>query len=285
MSLAILYILRGGLNFPIEESCYAANIDVSGISFISSERSMNENTFDKIINNFSKMELADNGTLVIGDIIASGGTILNTINHIIKYYVEHNKRFRKLIIFTVGSKEALNIIKEIDLKIKKIWPDFIGISLIFYEGIFSTYINAGISGLNTPYIDFLYSGSYLAPEYRKKLFENPSAIFEKCVIYDGGERRFEPMKHQLMITQYWYKLKEVSVSINASAFINEKLGNQASSFHKWISYSGYGSLTSQEELQSIYEMEMLFLSNLNSDRFSYLCENRYLNLIATYNLK
>lgn len=217
MSLAILYILRGGLNFPIEESCYAANIDVSGISFISSERSMNENTFDKIINNFSKMELADNGTLVIGDIIASGGTILNTINHIIKYYVEHNKRFRKLIIFTVGSKEALNIIKEIDLKIKKIWPDFIGISLIFYEGIFSTYINAGISGLNTPYIDFLYSGSYLAPEYRKKLFENPSAIFEKCVIYDGGERRFEPMKHQLMITQYWYKLKEVSVSINASA--------------------------------------------------------------------
>lgn len=71
-SANILSILRGALNYPLEESCYKEHIRVHDISFMSSERVFGENDEMSLDIKYCKLTMVPNSTLMIGDIIASG---------------------------------------------------------------------------------------------------------------------------------------------------------------------------------------------------------------------
>ena len=74
-SANILSILRGALNYPLEESCYKEHIRVHDISFMSSERVFGENDEMSLDIKYCKLTMVPNSTLMIGDIIASGETL------------------------------------------------------------------------------------------------------------------------------------------------------------------------------------------------------------------
>ena len=83
-SANILSILRGALNYPLEESCYKEHIRVHDISFMSSERVFGENDEMSLDIKYCKLTMVPNSTLMIGDIIASGETLVQCLRTV--YY-------------------------------------------------------------------------------------------------------------------------------------------------------------------------------------------------------
>ena len=64
-SANILSILRGALNYPLEESCYKEHIRVHDISFMSSERVFGENDEMSLDIKYCKLTMVPNSTLMI----------------------------------------------------------------------------------------------------------------------------------------------------------------------------------------------------------------------------
>ena len=85
-SANILSILRGALNYPLEESCYKEHIRVHDISFMSSERVFENGEMTGLEIKYCKLATVPNSTLLIGDIIASGETLVNCLRYVIDYY-------------------------------------------------------------------------------------------------------------------------------------------------------------------------------------------------------
>ena len=71
-SANILSILRGALNYPLEESCYKEHIRVHDISFMSSERVFENGEMRGLEIKYCKLATVPNSTLLIGDIIEIG---------------------------------------------------------------------------------------------------------------------------------------------------------------------------------------------------------------------
>ena len=78
----ILSILRGALNYPLEESCYREHIRVHDISFLSSERVFHEDEIAGLEIKYSKLTMVPGSTLLIGDIIATGETLIHCLRYV-----------------------------------------------------------------------------------------------------------------------------------------------------------------------------------------------------------
>ncbi|MBQ0070632.1 MAG: hypothetical protein KBS81_02035, partial [Spirochaetales bacterium] len=72
----ILSILRGALNYPLEEACYNEHVRVHDISFLSCERVFNGTEIAGLDVKYKKLAIVPDSTLLIGDIIASGATLI-----------------------------------------------------------------------------------------------------------------------------------------------------------------------------------------------------------------
>ena len=65
------------MNYPLEESCYKEHIRVHDISFMSSERVFENGEMTGLEIKYCKLATVPNSTLLIGDIIASGESMLD----------------------------------------------------------------------------------------------------------------------------------------------------------------------------------------------------------------
>ena len=277
----ILTILRGGLNFPIEDCCHNINQSVDAIDFITSERIFTNNIVSRIETNYSKITSINESTLIIGDIIASGDTLANALDHVIGTYLRTNKSIRNIIIFTIGTVHTLRVITKYNRLIKNVCPSFKGFTCVFYEGIFTTYPDCGITKLNLPDVDFSIREGFIAPEYRRDLLNSNTAIFEKCAIYDGGARRFEMRDHIICITNYWRSLCELR-EFDTQLIIKEKLGYvHELSFDEWVERNNYQSISKSHDLNLIYINEISKIKRLNSIGMYNISISRY-NYLRNY---
>lgn len=276
----ILIIMRGGLNFPIEEAFYNLGINNKTISFITTERVFNPTTSSNINIGYNKIVLLDNATLIIGDIIASGETIRKAINSILSIYIKNKIKLKRIVILTIGTVNTLEIIHHANKEISRQWADFEGVIAFFYEGIFSVYKNQGITKLNTPKIDFSYKSGFTTPEYKYSQLEISTTLFEKCPIYDGGARRFEPYIHLEILLTYWKQLCEICDSIDPQVFISEKLGySKDCSFGDWLLNNNYTHPSLDRDiLENLFIVEKQFLQNIDSGNFINICNMRYKDL-------
>lgn len=280
----IFNILRGGLNFPIEECCHENNINVVAESFLSSERVFLDDSVARLETRYNKIIPVDNCCVVLGDIVASGNTFQNAINYLFECYIKADMQPRNIIFFTIGTIETLKTIAETNVKLKKRWSNFDGIITVFYEGIFNTHENAGITGLNLAYVDFVYSDAFLAPEFRKVLINSPYSMFEKCVIYDGGARRFEKETHIKTLLEYWDQLNKEANSINLLDFVIEKYGSSFRlDFSCWLKELNYTKLYDKDILFSLYNAEVEFFRDFLQTDFRKLCNTRYEEVQQFYN--
>lgn len=274
----VVNILRGGLNFPIEAACSINDIKVKGVSFLTSERVFLEKKVARIESKYRKIHSINNATIIIGDIIASGDTLNNTIHYIEESYILAEKELKNIIVFTIGTDNALKAIKELNRILKDRWCKFEGISVVFVEGIFTAYPNIGITGLNLPGVDFSPNGGLLAPEYRSSLMDDYHIVLEKCVIYDGGARRFEQSDHISCILDYWRSLAINASHIQIRDLLEEKYGYCVPlPFEQWKRINYYGGLD-VGKLEMLYKTEQDFfwrflqvsLLQVAESRFSWL---------------
>ena len=112
-SANILSILRGALNYPLEESCYKEHIRVHDISFMSSERVFGENDEMSLDIKYCKLTMVPNSTLMIGDIIASGETLVQCLRYVTDYYRRQGAQLRNIVLFTIGGTQGIEILEKL----------------------------------------------------------------------------------------------------------------------------------------------------------------------------
>lgn len=273
-SANILCILRGALNFPLEESCYKEHIRVHDISFLSSERVIREAEVVGLEVKYEKLALVPDSTLLIGDIIATGDTLVLCMKYVMDFYKKHGNKLRNIIIFTIGGSRAISHLEQLTQEIREVWPDFEGFITVFYEGVFGLYDHTGVSGINWPNIDFYWEDGIIAPEFRQQTLSMQDPLFEKCIIYDGGARRYEIQNHVEEVLDFWEYMAAHGDELSMQELLAEKLGHPLDiSYEDWIKVNHYEKI--EESMKSwLYRQEQGFISGMKNESIREIAERR-----------
>lgn len=260
----ILSILRGALNYPLEESCYNEHIRVHDISFLSCERVFSGRLVTGLDVKYSKLAVVPNSTLLIGDIIASGDTLVKCLWYVIDAYRARGASLRNIVFFTIGSARGIELLEKLTEEIRTFWPGFEGINTVYYEGIFNCYEkgDTGVSGINRAWIDFYWKNGIVSPEFRRETLSMQDPLFEKCTIYDGGARRYEIREHIEEVLEFWNGILERADEIDFQALLEEKLGHTLPiTYEDWLVSCHY-SLLDTKTCRWLYEQERGFVESL-----------------------
>lgn len=268
----ILTILRGGLNYPLEECCYKAGIRVPNMQFISCERIIENGVITGLDIKYEKIHIARDITLMIGDIIASGDTLRLCLSQVIDRFRRKGGSLKRIIFFTVGGTKALPLMERFTDSIRALFPEFEGFYCFFYEGIFTVYEDKGVTGVNIPDIDFGWRGGIIAPEFRHYVLSfREDALFEKCIIYDGGARRYEIPAHYDEVMEYWEALLAKAPEVDFPAFIAEKTGySRPIDYDAWRTLNGYGRL----DVRKLFDLEQHYLDLVAQRSLEEICRRR-----------
>lgn len=273
-SANILSILRGALNYPLEESCYLGGIRVHDISFLSSERVFHHDEIAGLEIKYSKLAAVPDSTLLIGDIIATGDTLVHCLRYVTEYYRKHGAKLRNIVVFTIGGNTGIEIMENLTREIQEFWPDFEGFIAVYYEGIFNTYKDKGVSGINIVDVDFYWEDGIIAPEYRKETLSEINTLFEKCIIYDGGARRYEIYDHIKEVLEFWEGIRERAGQIDFTALVDEKLGTRADvSLEEWIACQHYENLPAELN-RELYQQEQEYRGKVKEVSLLNIAEQR-----------
>lgn len=262
---SVLTILRGGLNYPLEECCYRSGITIHDVNFLSCERVFEDEVIVGLDIKYKKLDIIDKGTLIIGDIVATGDTMVKCLKYVVKEYRKVGASLRNIVFFTIGGNMGITIMENLTEELQMYWPEFEGFHCIYHEGIFSNYIDKGVLGIQLPYVDFYWKDAILAPEYRRQTLNDDDALFEKCTIYDGGARRYEIPEHYREVSEYWEDVLKIADKVDFKAFTDEKIGYQTPvGYGEWLELNHYNSLDSALT-HDLYEQEQAYLEK-NSHR-------------------
>ena len=113
----ILTILRGGLNYPIEECAFRAGLRVTNMDFLSCERIIEDDVIKGLDVRYQKVRTCKDCVLMVGDIIASGATLRMCMEHVIEWFRSHGGSFRKIVFFTIGGSNAIDLMEDLTDKI------------------------------------------------------------------------------------------------------------------------------------------------------------------------
>ena len=277
----ILSILRGALNYPLEESCYREHIRVHDISFLSSERVFVEEEIAGLEIKYSKLTMVPDSTLLIGDIIASGETLIHCLRYVTDFYRSHGAKLRNIIIFTIGGTKGIEILEKLTQEIREFWPEFEGFITIYYEGIFSTYQDKGVSGINLPDVDFYWKDGIVAPEFRRETLSMCSPLFEKCILYEGGARRYEIHEHVEEVLAFWEGILKRADQIDFEELLAEKLGHALEiSYEDWIAVNHYQKIR-RADTRWLYQQERGYIESVRGMSLKELAEQRIAEFTGT----
>ena len=93
------------------------------ISFMSSERVFGENDEMSLDIKYCKLTMVPNSTLMIGDIIASGETLVQCLRYVTDYYRKQGAKLRNILLFTIGGTQGIEILEKLTKEIRTYWPD------------------------------------------------------------------------------------------------------------------------------------------------------------------
>ena len=272
----ILSILRGALNYPLEEACWNEHIRVHDISFLSCERVFNGKNVTGLDVKYKKLAMINDSTLMIGDIIASGATLVECLRFVIDCYKAKEMKLRNIVFFTIGARKGISILEALTDEIRGYWPEFEGFITIYYEGIFNCYEegNKGVSGINASDIDFYWKGGIISPEFRRETLSMREALFEKCTIYDGGARRYEIKEHIDEVLEFWNHILEHADTINMKTLTEEKLGHSLDiSYSDWLEDTHYENLD-KDLTWWLYTQEKGFIMSLDGISLKEMAKKR-----------
>ena len=242
-------ILRGGLNYPLEEAAYRCGMRVHEINFVSCERVIEDHVIKGLEIKYDKIRPSKGSVMAIGDILATGDTFRYCFSHMLNQFREAKGSIRRIIFFTIGGTRAFDLIESMAEELKSLFPGFQGIDCFFFEGAFTVYEDKGVSGINVPNIDFGWKGGIVTPEFRRYIVDNPDALLEKCIIYDGGARRYEIPIHFDEVLEYWEGIRERAGLIDVRALVEEKLGYAGPvDYEKWLDITHLRGLQGLEKL-------------------------------------
>ena len=247
--LDIFTILRGGLNYPLEEAAFRCGMRIRDMHFVSSERIAENHVIKGLEIKYDKIHPTRGRVLAVGDILATGDTFRYCFEHLMRKFLQEGGSIRRILFFTIGGTRAFRLMEELSTKLSAIFAGFEGIDCFFFEGAFTVYEDKGVSGINHPDIDFGWKDGVVAPEFRRYIVDRPDALLEKCIIYDGGARRYQLPVHFAEVLEYWEGIRDRADSIDVHALLEEKLGYPGPiEFGDWLEVTHLRGLEGLEPL-------------------------------------
>ena len=257
--LDIFTILRGGLNYPLEEAAFRCGIRVRDMHFVSCERIAENHVIKGLEIKYDKIHPTRDRVLAIGDILATGDTLRHCFEHLMRKFLQEGGSIRRIIFFTIGGTRAFRQMEELSTKLSAIFAGFEGIDCFFFEGAFTVYEDKGVSGINHPDIDFGWKDGVVSPEFRRYILDRPDALLEKCIIYDGGARRYQLPVHFEEVLEYWEGIRDRADRIDTRALLEEKLGYAGPiEFEDWLEIT---HLRGIEGLETLWSDEQALLES------------------------
>ena len=123
------------------------------------------------ISNTASLTMVPNSTLMIGDIIASGETLVQLPALCHRLLPQAGRPSCAISSSSpIGGTQGIEILEKLTQEIRVYWPGFEGFVTVYYEGVFSCYEegNKGVSGINRALIDFYWKGGIVAPAFRRR---------------------------------------------------------------------------------------------------------------------
>jgi len=179
-----LILVSGGFYYHLNQAFY----NVFGYSlpagFLGVRRVIGDDPYAVIsYDNFEA--IPENNVTIIGDTIATGATLIDSI----KYYLEKAPRVKKLLIFTIaGALPGAQRLAELEKEMSRKYG--IELHVFFSDGIFGL-------DINQTDMKYFHKDSIIAPESQKAAEKDLGKFLgEKlCVIWDWGQRNKDPIGH------------------------------------------------------------------------------------------
>jgi len=204
-STGVINFLRSGLNFGLREALAGAwgfNSHLS--SFITSQRERDRYGRWFIREDaYRKIELPAESTLFIGEIVATGVTMLNGLQIIGRMAKNLGKPVRNLVFFTVGCHKIEKALLDFDRLMRASFPGYHKTYLFYFEGKFHLADSKTEASIKLQGTDLMRKAALLTPEFEIEQFDPALTALERCVIYDGGARAFNPGLHRHELISYW----------------------------------------------------------------------------------
>lgn len=205
----VLHILRGGLNFGLREAlgdAFGWNVHPS--AFISAQRARrSDNPEDWYIteNAYEKVHLPPRGTIVFGDVVATGTSLLYALRRLVAVVEGERASIRSIVFLTIGAYRSEQVLAEIDAICREKFAGYEGAAVIYIEGRFDVATPQSQLSIKYTGTDLLRSQAKLAPEFLNSQYDDPAYPIERCTIYDAGSRAFYLPEYVEDVRDYWAK--------------------------------------------------------------------------------
>ena len=99
-------------------------------------------------------------------------------------------------------------------------------------------------------------------------------LFEKCIIYDGGARRYEIHEHVEEVLAFWKEMLARADKIDFKALLDEKLGYATPiSFEDWVKANHYEKIR-QTDARWLYRQEQGYIASMKNITLKELASQR-----------
>ncbi len=212
----VLNILRGGLNFGIREALHKGlNWNQHSTAFISAQRARKSDDLESwhiTETEYQKIFLPPEANVIFGDVVATGTSLEYALNSLVSSAKDNDQTISSFVFLTIGGVRSEEIIERINQEAIKLFPNFVGSSIVYLEGRFH------VASLETPVqiketgTDLLRRDSLLSKEFITSQVENCLYALERCTIYDAGSRAFWIPEYINDVIGYWQETKELCQS-------------------------------------------------------------------------
>lgn len=277
----IFYILRGGLNFDLHRSFAEVTFSLPEVTFLSSQRVASNSGFEIGESGYRKWSIQDEALLCVGDISATATTLKHVLDEAILRYSSERKKPKGLVVFTIGTSHVRDMLISYQEKLKEVWsPDFQGTTLVFLEEIFHLYTGEpSLAKTHLPFTDFFRKDFPSSLEFENESLSEPVCFLERCAIYDGGSRSFEPSVYLRNLHNYWASLKEDSnLTVMRLLELKSNLVDYRYNFEEWLQKRHWWAKIDENELRLLHAKGQRSLTDLTSRSLAEISEGR-LNMI------
>ncbi|MCW2944590.1 MAG: hypothetical protein JWR24_1307 [Actinoallomurus sp.] len=262
----VLYILRGGLNFRLHVVAEERAGRPASVSFLTSERSVVDGRSVVGDDAYGKFDLDGNSLLLVADIMATGTTLINALERLFREVGRHD-RPREVLVITVGTLRGVTHLAA-RLSSNALLADT-RISVVLLEGAFGVYADAQNLEYHLDSTDFLRTGGVLTPEFWMTSMDNLVALFERCVIYDGGIRGFSPARHLDDLLAYWLMFTRLVESkphrFARHTEVKLSAGSRVNSFRQWLDERPEWSMLDLGKVHKVYERTLMVVGELRAE--------------------
>jgi hypothetical protein len=158
---------------------------------------------------------------------------------------------------------------------------FDGLTVLFVEQFFYLYeFDELLKSNHLQHTDFFRRDFPATIEFEMDSVNNPICFLERCAIYDGGSRAFEPKTYTNNLIRYWESLKNSPFNIQELLKMKSNFLDYALPYEEWVEKRSWWDNASNDQLQALYETGNKVANSLINDSFDAIIEKRLTNLYA-----